>query len=110
MQSLEEAAKAAEGCVLGEAERRMNAGDELVEERVPMVCSTCSHFHHLERNEDKWAIVDVLPEGFENRMNFSRMVASSMGVCDLRLDASEGMLFDECFGGCDPDNGYEEAL
>ena len=108
MQTQEQAEAAAYSCVLGQAERRETELDGPRLERVPMICATCTHFRHLQPTEDRWAIVEALPEGFENRMNFARLVAERMGVCDLRFDDPGGMLYTEDFSGCDPDNGYEE--
>lgn len=108
MQSLEAAAKASESCVLGEAERYMNASYEAITERIPMKCSTCRHFHQLKKPDDMWAIQEAV-DPMENRCEIARQVAERMGVCDLRLDEPTGMLYAGDFAFCGEEHGYEEV-
>ena len=108
MQTGAQAAAVAYDNELRAAERHMEESEGPDPDVMPMTCRTCAHFHHLHRSEDKWAIVGALPDGFENRMNFARMVAARMGVCELRFDDPGGMLYEED-NVCDPDEGYEEA-
>lgn len=87
------------------AERHMSRG----EDRPPMVCATCAHFHCFT-TEDRWEMVSAVPEGTENRMTVCKAVCERMGVCDLRLDDVCGFVFADDYDGCDPDDGYEEAV
>lgn len=86
MQSLEEAAKAAEGCVLGEAERRMNAGEGHPDGGT---CAGCASFREVECSEEVPGIL-----------------RRQLGYCGLCMDAprepvvvdrSEWHSWDECW-------------
>lgn len=85
MQSLEAAAKASESCVLGEAERYMNASDV---ERTAGKCWECDHFHEIQSS-------DELPSCISRPLDFC-------GACLLDgeitiVDRSECHSADECW-------------
>ena len=102
MQSEAEAVRAAESCVLADAERHMRGPSPL-----PIKCGNCLHFHHFS-SEDKWQMVAAVPDGMENRHNVCRSVCDELGVCDLRLDDLGGMVYSPDFMECSEEDGYEE--
>lgn len=99
-QTQDEAERVAYQNVLAEAERHMNA-------RPPVRCGTCAHFHQFSV-DDRWEMVDLLPEGTRNRMYVCKSICDQMGVCDLRLDSKVGgFVFAREFSDCDESEGWE---
>ena len=83
MQSEAEAVRAAESCVLGQAERHMNA-----KEPSGGKCWKCDHFHEIQ-------VSDCLPSGVARSLAFcgACVVDDSVTV----VDRSEWHSADECW-------------
>lgn len=83
MQSEAEAVRAAESCVLGAAERHMNA-----QELCGGKCWQCDHFHEIQAS-------DELPQGLCRQLDFCGACVSDDSV--TIVDRSEWHSADECW-------------
>ena len=92
MQSEAEAVRAAESCVLGEAERHMN-GMEAPE--LPELCETCRHFVQLGA-DDQAELYRCIPDDVQNRHQLAIHLRLCLGVCRRAVakpDKWMGVLF-----------------
>ncbi len=86
MQSEAEAARAAESCVLADAERHME--EVYGEPREGGKCWQCDHFHEIQ-------VSDVLPAGTHRKLNFCGACVSDGSV--TIVDRGEWHSWYECW-------------
>lgn len=78
MQSEAEAVRAAESCVLGAAERRME--EVYGEPQLPETCETCRHFVQLG-SDDQAELYRCIPDDVPNRHQLAIHLRLCLGVC-----------------------------
>ena len=90
MQSEAEAVRAAESCVLADAERHM--GETYGEfPELGGICHTCRHFVPLNA-DDGAEILRVIPYEVDGRFQVATRLRASLGVCRLAVGGAKGFM------------------
>lgn len=103
MQSEAEAVRAAESCVLADAERHYN-GMEVPE--MPELCETCLHFVQLGP-DDQAELYRCIPHDVPNRYALAIHLRLCLGVCQ-RAAAEPGKWMGVLYARDNPCDEWEE--